>query len=97
TSAASSGDAVEQIASFWDDVNREDIGIVERVQQGLSTAPFPGGRLCYRFEETVHRFQNMVIDRMVGMRRIPPGDEEDARPMFGPRAGSAGSATSPAG
>ena len=45
--------------------------------------PFPGGRLCYRFEEPVHRFQNMVIDRMVGLRRVPPGDDEAAVPAGG--------------
>jgi choline monooxygenase len=97
SASAASEDAVEQIATFWDAVNREDIGIVERVQQGLSTTPYPGGRLCYRFEETVHRFQNMVIDRMVGVRRIPPGDAEDAQPMFGPRAGRTEPATTAAG
>ncbi len=30
------------------------------------------GMLC---EEPVHRFQNMIIDRMVGIDRIPDGDE----------------------
>jgi choline monooxygenase len=74
--------AIEQLADFWDTVNREDIGIVERVQNGLDSTPFPGGRLCYRFEEPLHRFQNMIIDRMVGQRRIPPGDEVEAAPMF---------------
>ena len=32
---------------------------------------YPGGRMCYRFEEPLHRFQNMVVDRMVGIRRDP--------------------------
>jgi choline monooxygenase len=76
--------AVDEIMSFWDGVNREDIEIVERVQSGLASTPFPGGRLCYRFEESVHRFQNMVIDRMVGKRRIPPGDDAEMVPMFAP-------------
>jgi hypothetical protein len=31
----------------------------------------------YRFEEPVHRFHNMVIDRMVGTDRIPVGDSEE--------------------
>jgi choline monooxygenase len=83
TSNAPTGEAVAQIASFWDTVNREDIAIVERVQEGISTTPYPGGRMCYRFEEPVHRYQNMVIDRMVGMRRVPPGDDVEAVPMFG--------------
>jgi choline monooxygenase len=73
---------IDELVRFWDTVNREDIEIVERVQQGLASTPFPGGRLCYRFEEPLHRFQNMVADRMVGLRRIPPGDDADAVPMF---------------
>jgi choline monooxygenase len=74
--------AVDGLMRFWDTVNREDIGIVERVQVGLDSTPFPGGRLCYQFEDSLHRFQNMVIDRMVGKRRVPPGDEVEAAPMF---------------
>jgi phenylpropionate dioxygenase-like ring-hydroxylating dioxygenase large terminal subunit len=74
--------AVDGLVRFWDEVNREDIGIVERVQAGLDSTPFPGGRLCYRFEESLHRFQNMIVDRMVGERRVPPGDEAETVPMF---------------
>jgi choline monooxygenase len=73
----------DQLAAFWDSVNREDIEIVERVQEGLDSTPFPGGRLCYRFEEPLHRFQNMVIDHMVGRPRVPEGDAARAVPMFG--------------
>jgi choline monooxygenase len=51
TGAAGSERAVDEIAQFWDAVNREDIDIVERVQAGLDSTPFPGGRLCYRFED----------------------------------------------
>ena len=76
------GDAADgQIASlvaFWDEVNREDIGIVERVQLGLTDPAYTGGRMCYRFEESVHRFQNMLVDAMVGLRRVPSGDPEPA-------------------
>jgi choline monooxygenase len=79
---ARSEEAVDRLAAFWDEVNREDIEIVERVQEGLATTPFPGGRLCYRFEEPLHRFQNMVIDRMVGVWRVPPGDAVESAPMF---------------
>lgn len=76
--------AVDELAKFWDTVNREDIDIVERVQAGLDSTPFPGGRLCYRFEESLHRFQNMIVDRMVGERRIPPADDPETVPMFAP-------------
>ncbi len=41
--------------------------------------------MCYRFEESCHRFQNMVIDRMLGVTEIPPGDDEETVRMFGPR------------
>ena len=75
--------AADQLAAFWDSVNREDIEIVERVQEGLDSTPFPGGRLCYRFEEPLHRFQNMLIDHMVGRPRVPEGDPARTVPMFG--------------
>jgi choline monooxygenase len=75
--------AIEALLSFWDEVNREDIAIVERVQAGLADPAYRGGRMCYRFEESVHRFQNMVVDRMLGIRRLPEGDGDGARPMFG--------------
>jgi choline monooxygenase len=87
--AADSERAVDELAQFWDTVNREDIGIVERVQAGLASTPFPGGRLCYRFEESLHRFQNMIIDRMVGKRRVPPGDDSETVPMFSRANGAA--------
>jgi len=74
--------AVHGLHRFWDQVNREDIEIVERVQRGISTTSYAGGRMCYRFEEPLHRFQNMVVDRMVGIDRVPPGDDEEQVPMF---------------
>jgi choline monooxygenase len=74
---------LDRLASFWDLVNRQDIAIVERVQAGLADPAYRGGRLCYHFEEPLHRFQNMVIDKMVGIERVPAGDEKDMVPMFG--------------
>jgi len=37
--------------------------------------------LCFRFEESIHRFQNIIIDLMTGNLRTPPGDDDlrDAR------------------
>ena len=74
--------ALDQLAHFWDLVNLQDIEIVGRVREGLSNPAYRGGRMCYRFEEPLHRFQNMVIDKMVGMDRIPPGDDEEMTRMF---------------
>ena len=73
---------IEALLAFWDSVNREDIEIVERVQAGLADTAYTGGRMCYRFEESVHRFQNMLIDRVLGLRRVPAGDDVPQRPMF---------------
>jgi choline monooxygenase len=79
---------IDDLITFWDEVNREDIAIVERVQDGLSNPAYGGGRMCYRFEESVHRFQNMEIDRMLGMWRVPAGDCEKRVPMFPSQAPS---------
>ncbi|NMO90881.1 aromatic ring-hydroxylating dioxygenase subunit alpha [Actinomycetospora sp. TBRC 11914] len=73
---------IEQLAKFWDLVNRQDLEIVERVQDGLENPAYRGGRMCFRFEEPLHRFQNMVIDKMVGIHRVPAGDEDTMTRMF---------------
>lgn len=66
--------AIEEVMAFWHEVNLEDVTICEKVQAGVGAAPYRGGRLCYQFEEPVHRFQNMIADAMVGRRRVPAGD-----------------------
>jgi len=80
--SAEAEDGLDQLEAFWDLVNGQDLEIVERVQKGLSNPAYRGGRLCYRFEEPLHRFQNMIIDRMVGLSRIPEGDQETMTQMF---------------
>jgi choline monooxygenase len=74
--------AIDDLVTFWDSVNKEDVEIVEVVQRGLANTSYTGGRMCYRFEESVHRFQNLVIDRMLGIDRIPEGDAVEQAPMF---------------
>lgn len=74
--------AWDALVDFWHLVNMQDIEIVEKVQRGLSNKAYDGGRMCYRFEEPVHRFQNMIVDRMLGVDRIPDGDVETQTPMF---------------
>jgi choline monooxygenase len=73
---------IEALEKFWDLVNRQDLEIVERVQEGITNPAYRGGRMCFRFEEPLHRFQNMVIDKMVGLDRIPGGDEDSMSRMF---------------
>ncbi|MEM7130579.1 MAG: aromatic ring-hydroxylating dioxygenase subunit alpha [Chloroflexota bacterium] len=73
---------VKQLDQFWTLVNNQDIDIVAQVQAGLTMKPYRGGRLCYKFEEPVHRYQNMIIDKMVGVERVPEGDPEEMVQMF---------------
>jgi choline monooxygenase len=74
TDASQLDEKLNRITDFWDMVNWQDIRIVESVQRGLLNQSYPGGRMCYEFEEPVHRFQNMVIDRLLGIDQVPPGD-----------------------
>lgn len=73
---------LDQLTDFWTLVNEQDIDIVQRVQAGLSMKAYRGGRMCYHFEEPIHRFHNMIIDKMVGMERVPQGDAKEQLPMF---------------
>ncbi len=73
---------IDQLVEFWTLVNQQDIDIVEKVQAGLKMNPYRGGRMCYHFEEPVHRIQNILIDKMVGLERIPDGDAVEQQPMF---------------
>ena len=52
------------------------MGIVERVQEGLSNTAFTGGRMSIKFEEPLHRYQNWVADQMCSIHRVPQGDLE---------------------
>ena len=79
--------AIDELMRFWHAVNLEDVEIVEMVQRGLANTSYTGGRMCYRFEESVHRFQNLVIDRMLEIDRIPEGDAVEQAPMFAREGG----------
>ncbi|ASR35826.1 (2Fe-2S)-binding protein [Prauserella marina] len=75
-------ESLDQLEKFWDLVNRQDLEIVEKVQQGIGNPAYRGGRMCFRFEEPLHRFQNMVIDKMLGKDRVPEGDDHTMTRMF---------------
>jgi len=71
---------LQEVFEFWDNVNTEDILICENVQLGTSSPAYTRGRFSFRFEETIHRFQNMVIDKMLVDEptrfRVPVGDDD---------------------
>jgi choline monooxygenase len=73
---------LDRITAFWKFVNDQDVQLVERVQRGLAASPYRGGRMCYRFEEPLHRFQNMVADMMTGVIRVPAGDAREQAPTL---------------
>ena len=51
-------------------------GDEQAVQAGIAAAPYDGGRYSFRFEETLHRFHNMVADSLVGNEtHVPAGDD----------------------
>ena len=79
TPAEQYGDAAAETLKFWIEVNNEDIDICERSHRGLSLGGAPPGPLSPRFEEPLHRFQNMVADCLTADSladglRVPPGD-----------------------
>ncbi|MYK75694.1 MAG: hypothetical protein F4016_02020, partial [Acidimicrobiaceae bacterium] len=70
------------------EINNEDIDICERSHRGLALGGAPPGPLSPRFEEPLHRFQNMVADCMTADSladglRIPPGDGPDDGARYG--------------
>ncbi|EQC31573.1 hypothetical protein, variant 2 [Saprolegnia diclina VS20] len=66
---------LQKMWDFYDMTNNQDLSICERVQVGIKAKNYKGGRMTFRFEETIHRFQNMVADYMTGKPKIPTGDE----------------------
>ena len=71
-------DAEKTIDAFFEwhvRVNNEDMDICQAVQEGVSVPSYEGGRFSFRFEETIHRYQNMVADSLTGNNAVvPPAD-----------------------
>jgi choline monooxygenase len=80
-------EAFEPTRTFWLDINGEDIDIVQRGQRGLTHGAVPAGPLAPRFEEPLHRFQNILADLMTldstAELRPPPGDDSSDEAQWG--------------
>ena len=89
-SSSATEEDIDHTVSFWLDVNSEDIDIVERGQRGLTHGAVPPGPLAPRFEEPLHRFQNMLRQcftlKSLAEMTIPDGDRIDSE---GDRLGTA--------
>ncbi len=63
---AASSDAFREartkVMQMWDDLNREDLAILERLQQGRLSPAYDGGRLSPHWEGPTHQFGRRLID-----------------------------------
>jgi hypothetical protein len=66
---------LDDMYAFYDLTNRQDIQACEMVQDGVRVRDYQGGRMAFQFEETIHRFQNMVAD-YVRREKKPQRSEE---------------------
>lgn len=58
-------DAREATLAMWDELNREDLGMLELLQQGRLSPAYDGGRLSPHWEGPTHAFGRKIIERML--------------------------------
>ena len=58
-------DAREATLKMWDDLNREDLGMLELLQQGRLSPAYDGGRLSPHWEGPTHDFGRRVVERIL--------------------------------
>lgn len=57
--------AREAVIKTWDDLNREDLGMLELLQQGRKSPAYDGGRLSPHWEGPTHQFGRRVIEAII--------------------------------
>lgn len=55
----------EALIKMWDDLNTEDIGMLERLQQGRLSPAYDGGRLSPHWEGPTHDFGRRIVEKIV--------------------------------
>ena len=55
----------DELMAMWDELNREDVGVLERLQQGRRSPAYAGGRLSPHWEEPIQQYGRMVIDAIL--------------------------------
>ncbi len=63
-------DAREATLRMWDDLNREDLGMLELLQQGRLSPAYDGGRLSPHWEGPTHDFGRRVVQRILSGGRV---------------------------
>lgn len=52
------------LVQMWNDLNREDLSILERLQQGRLSPAYDGGRLSPHWEGPTHQFGRRIIEKI---------------------------------
>ncbi len=55
----------EAVMKMWDDLNREDIGMLELLQEGRLSPAYDGGRLSPHWEDPTHQFGRRIVEKII--------------------------------
>lgn len=55
------------VIKMWDDLNREDLGMLELLQQGRLSPAYDGGRLSPHWEGPTHDFGRRIIEKIIAI------------------------------
>ncbi len=55
----------EALIKMWDDLNKEDIGMLELLQQGRLSPAYDGGRLSPHWEGPTHDFGRRIVEKII--------------------------------
>lgn len=55
----------EGVLRMWDDLNREDLGMLELLQQGRLSPAYDGGRLSPHWEGPTHQFGRRIVEKII--------------------------------
>ncbi len=53
------------LIQMWDDLNREDLGMLELLQQGRLSPAYDGGRLSPHWEGPTHDFGRRIVEKII--------------------------------
>ena len=59
--------ARKSVFRMWDSLNREDLSVLEQLQQGRRSPAYDGGRLSPHWEGPTHQFGRHVIEGIVAL------------------------------
>jgi len=57
--------ARQEVIQMWDDLNREDLSMLERLQQGRLSPAYDGGRLSPHWEGPTQAFGRRIIEKII--------------------------------